>query len=305
MSLNTSIQFLTRMQINIAKWDNCIDKASNGLIYSFSFYLDALCDNWDAFVFGDYEAVMPLPWRKKIGIKYLYAPPFVQQLGITGNHGIINNVELFQKIKKLFLYGDIFFNYSHSLSAPTPIKKTNFIINLNQPYNELALHYSNVLKKNLKTASRTEFTISTNISHQIIIEIFQNKYQKRIHNVNKADFRNFSNLCDLLLSQNMLETRTIENKEKEILATVLLLKDKKRIYNIINSITAVGRKVMANHVLFNKILKEFSETNILFDFEGSDLPGVKEFYEYFGPVNQPYFHFHYNNLPFPLNLIKK
>ncbi len=62
---------------------------------------------------------------------------------------------------------------------------------------------------------------------------------------------------------------------------------------------------MANHTLLNEVLKEFSERDLLFDFEGSDLPGVKEFYEYFGPVNQPYFHYHFNYLPFPLNLIKR
>jgi hypothetical protein len=54
-----------------------------------------------------------------------------------------------------------------------------------------------------------------------------------------------------------------------------------------------------------EILKEFSGRNLLFDFEGSDLPGVKEFYECFGPIDQPYFHYHFNDLPFPLNLVKK
>jgi hypothetical protein len=72
-----------------------------------------------------------------------------------------------------------------------------------------------------------------------------------------------------------------------------------------NTTTTPGRKLKANHFLINNIIKEFSQTNLLFDFEGSDLAGVKEFYQNFGPVNQPYFHYHFNFLPFPLNLAKK
>jgi hypothetical protein len=57
--------------------------------------------------------------------------------------------------------------------------------------------------------------------------------------------------------------------------------------------------------LYDKILEEFTETPLLFDFEGSDLPGIKSFYEKFGATNQPYFHWHFNQLPFFLKRIKK
>jgi hypothetical protein len=72
-----------------------------------------------------------------------------------------------------------------------------------------------------------------------------------------------------------------------------------------NTTTAEGRKLKANHFLLNEVLKEFSGNKMIFDFEGSDLDGVKEFYQNFGPENQPYFHYHFNELPFPLNLVKK
>ena len=304
MLSSPSIQFLTRKEVNIEKWNECITNAANGLIYSYSFYLDNICDNWDAFVINDYEAVMPLPWRRKAGIKYLYAPPFIQQLGVTGSHTIFYEEDLLRQIEKLFRYGDIFFNYSHSLNRIPALVKANFILNLNQPFSEIELGFSNVLKKNLKAAKKAELHTSS-YSHQLIIKIFQNKYQERVRHVRDIDYKNFSKLCDQLLSRNMLATKIIQNKEEEILAAVIIAIDNKRIYNLINHITATGRKAMANHVLMCEILKEFSGRNLLFDFEGSDLPGVKEFYEYFGPINQPYFHYHFNYLPFPLNLLKK
>ena len=76
------IAYLTYQQINKSKWDDCINKSINKLIYAESFYLDTITENWDAIVLNDYEAVMPLIWKKKFGIKYLYQPAFLQQAGI-------------------------------------------------------------------------------------------------------------------------------------------------------------------------------------------------------------------------------
>jgi hypothetical protein len=72
---NDVIRYLQRDQIDTVQWDNCIGNAPNGLIYGHSFYLDRMAVNWDALVLNDYEAVMPLPWKKKWGIYYLAHPP--------------------------------------------------------------------------------------------------------------------------------------------------------------------------------------------------------------------------------------
>src|SRR5690349_23398356 len=76
------IQYLKREEIDSNRWDKCIEKADNGLIYAYSFYLDHMADNWDALVLGDYEAVMPLTWRRKFGIYYLYQPFVTASLGV-------------------------------------------------------------------------------------------------------------------------------------------------------------------------------------------------------------------------------
>ena len=53
MNAAGNIQYLSHEQIDKAKWDQCIDNASNGLIYAYSFYLDTMADNWDALVLND------------------------------------------------------------------------------------------------------------------------------------------------------------------------------------------------------------------------------------------------------------
>ena len=115
------ISYLTYQQINKKKWDACIDTASNGLIYAYSFYLDAMARNWDGLVLStgphlenDYEAVMPLTWNKKYGISYLYQPPFTACLGIFGDQISAETVNEFLKaIPSSFSYWDIYLNHGN------------------------------------------------------------------------------------------------------------------------------------------------------------------------------------------------
>jgi hypothetical protein len=85
----------------------------------------------------------------------------------------------------------------------------------------------------------------------------------------------------------------------------VFLKDDKRIYLIANAVSAEGRKNKANHVLLDAVIRENAESGLLLDFEGSDIPGVKEFYYAFAAIPQPYYYWHFNRLPWPLRLWKR
>src|SRR5690349_11427870 len=103
--MSSSIRYLTRKEIDVAKWDECIDTASNGLIYAKSNYLDVMCTNWGGLVQNDYERVMPIPWRKKWGFSYIYPPYFIAALGVFGNRVAPEVIQLFLgHIPKTFKY---------------------------------------------------------------------------------------------------------------------------------------------------------------------------------------------------------
>src|SRR5688572_10861129 len=111
MNSHFHIRFVPYKEIDFTKWDNCIATASNGLIYGYSYYLDHMAKQWDGLVLNDYEAVMPLIWRKKYGILYCYQPPFTQQCGWFGYPLTTHTCSiLFEKIRFFCRYGDFMFN---------------------------------------------------------------------------------------------------------------------------------------------------------------------------------------------------
>ena len=80
------IKYIKRKDIDDSKYNECIQGSNQSLLYGYTWYLDIVCDQWDVLVLNDYEVVMPIPWRKKYFIKYVYQPLWVLQLGIFSNN---------------------------------------------------------------------------------------------------------------------------------------------------------------------------------------------------------------------------
>ncbi|MFO7864506.1 MAG: hypothetical protein R6U85_10930 [Salinivirgaceae bacterium] len=77
-----ALRYVTHTNIDIRKWDTCINKSFNTLIYAYSWYMDSIAERWDAIIEGDYEAVMPIPlWRIR-GKWRVRALSLVPQLGV-------------------------------------------------------------------------------------------------------------------------------------------------------------------------------------------------------------------------------
>ena len=307
------IHYLQRQEIDIAKWDACIDRAPNGLIYGRSFYLDHMAaGQWDALVLGDYEAIMPLAWRRKWGIKYLYQPPFTQQLGIFSAAPITpaasaiasSLVDAFlQHLDRHFRFAEIFLNYGN----PTPHfpPYPNYILDLSAPYHRLAGQYKKDLIRNLKLAARSslhyikEFDLSTALS------LYKDRYQDRTPHLKEEAYTRFAALCQLLHGKGQLLVKAITDTQQRTLATALLPRDKGRIYLVQSTSLPEGRQTEANHFLLDRLIAEYAGQPMILDFEGSDLPGVAHFYRNFGAQDQPYFFYRRNRLPWPLRLLKR
>ena len=300
------LQILPSHQIDTAKWDDCVASNPNGFIYATSDYLQAMSNNWSGLVVEDYAAVMPLPWRKKWGIRYLYTPPFTQQLGLIGPE-IISPDQLKLQLTIFAKYGDYLWNDSNNNLANTlgGTPCNNYISNLNRSYEEIKAGYKKSFLKNVNRAHHQELLYSISTDIEEATALFYQYNQSKISHVTESSLNNFNQLCKQLQSDRKVIIRRVTNAQNELQSIVLLLTDSKRIYNIINYTSETGRQVESNYFLYDHLFKEFAGSNKMFDFEGSDLPGVKAFYESMGGIARPYCHWHFNELPWPLKLIKK
>jgi hypothetical protein len=296
------INIIPSHNIDQQKWNSCIQNSSSPLIYAYTYYLDYMTDNWHGIVMNDYEALLPIPWRKKYGIRYCYDVPFIQQLGCFSTGNTDHTVILSEELNTFCQYGDYNFNFQNNITDAKLC--VNFIKDLSFTYDDIQKHYKEDLQNNLKKAARQSLIYLPG-DHKYSIALFRELYSNRMKNITATDYENFEKLCDYLHQQNKIAVRKIVNTNNELLTIALLLKDNHRLYNLMNSTTEAGRKTQANHFLFDEIFKEFAGSNFIFDFEGSDITGVKKFYEKFDVINQPYRRLHFNNLPALIKWMKQ
>jgi hypothetical protein len=99
-----SIKYLKHEQIDPEKWNAAVLSSETPLFYALFGYLDCVTENrWDALIFNEYEAVFPLPYKKKWGLKYLVQPVFCQQLGAFGSNKSVTTGDFLRAIPKGFL----------------------------------------------------------------------------------------------------------------------------------------------------------------------------------------------------------
>ncbi|HEY2727834.1 MAG TPA: GNAT family N-acetyltransferase [Parafilimonas sp.] len=295
------LQLIPSHKIDKQKWDDCLKDSSNPLIYASSIYLDYMADNWDGIIGDDYDIIMPVPWRKKFGIRYSYHAPFIQQLGVFGKEFQQDDIDdCVRLMLQSFKYGDYSLNFMNNFKSGKAAN--NYMLSLASNYRSTSFFYSDDLKANLSKASKHFFEFENGDAEEAI-NLFSELYGEKFPHVTLTDYKNFYDFCTLKSAEGNLIVRKIL-LDKKVAAINLLLKDKYRIYSLMLSTTAEGRKVSAGHFLLDSIIKEFSQTGLIFDFEGSDIPGVEHFFKSFGAINQLYTKIHFNRLPYFLRLLK-
>jgi len=300
------IQYLSNDKIDKAKWDACLDKSVNGLIYGYSFYLDTMADNWDALVLGDYEAVMPLTWKKKYGIHYLYQPFLTAQLGIFApaiKSGVLEN--FFHSIPKKFMYIDIYFNH-HNLFQPQGYRlysRSNYVLDLNKSYEQLYKNYSENIQRNIKKGVQAGCVVQKGFDIVRVISLALQ--QMKSHSKESAEnVDRFRKLYQLLAPQKKAVTYGISLKD-ELLASAVFFFSHKRAYYILVGNHPGGKPIGASHMLIDAFIKDHAGKDMLLDFEGSDLPNLAFFYSSFGAVEEKYAALKMNRLPFYLKWLKR
>ncbi len=302
------ISYLAHSDIDFQKWDSCVVASKNGLIYNQSIYLNTMADNkWDAIIWKDYEAALAIPWRRKYGIKYAYQPAFIQQLGIMSAIEIDETLtnEFLSCLTKEIKFLEYPFNHlnqiaGHSLDIQN---RKNYILELKNITEPLA-DFSNSFRKNIKQLQRWNLTYHTETDPSFCIELYADLYLDRITALTKKDIAQFKILCNSYYKNGNLIMRKVMLKN-EAVAVVLLLIDDKRIYNILSCITAIGKTLRANYFLYLNLFEEIKGRNLVFDFEGSEIQGVADFYETMHPSLEYYQRVKFNNLPKLIKLLKK
>lgn len=301
------IHYIQYEEIDKTKWDSCIENADNSLVYGYSWWLDNISPGWHALVLNDYDAVMPLTWRKKYGICYLYQPFCTAALGVFYKPGInVKADDFLNAIPAKFKYWDIDINEQNVVENKSVVTYTriNQLLDLSGGYDNIQNAYSRLAKRKLSKAKENGLMLKKAVSPKTIIDLYKNEYRQQ-HKGTPGDYISLAECCETAMHKGLVETYIAASSGDETVAFYIVLKDKNFVYSLLGGSTAKGKDTGAFYFLTDAAIKHHCIPGKTFRFEGSDIEGIAFFNSQFGAVPKHYLHVKQNNLPFPLRMLKK
>tara|TARA_B100001287_G_C22656740_1_gene518151 strand:+ start:376 stop:1341 length:966 start_codon:yes stop_codon:yes gene_type:complete len=314
-----NFKYIKNKNIDRVKWDNCISNSKNYRVYGLSWYLDVVCENWDAIVFEDYEAVFPVIYKKFLFIKTVFHPLFCQQLGLFYKSSFISKINedfiisfhekiLYKYFKKFYYCATSEFSRMLSVHQERITKhnvkkrkinnlissiNNNFLIDLNKNYEDLSLKFNGNTKRNLKKSQKFQLKFINNIEIDLFMKLFKTNSSIK-KSIKKFFFFNNNYLVVEKLIKMSIEKKRgnlvgVFDFENNLVSAAFFLNCHNRYTMLFNVTRPKFRHFHSMTFLINYFLKSNCMQNKIFDFEGSNIPGVKTFYAGFGSYNYQYY----------------
>lgn len=295
-------------EIDRERWDECIRKSFNGIIYGYSWYLDVVCPNWEALIEDDYKSVMPLTAGKKMGLRYLYPPFFVQQLGVFSvNKLTAEDVLSFLKaVPSEFKYAEINLNTFNKVVGNDFDFRPNLTheLDLIESHEVLRKSYSDNTKRNVKKSEQQKLTVIANPSREEIITLFRTGRGEDVKVLQEPQYDILRKLLQALDARGRLHTRGVVDEQGNLLAGAFFTDANGKVIFLFSGLSEKGKELGAMFFLIDHFISENANKNLVLDFEGSNDPQLARFYRGFGAKECVYLQVRFNHLPWYIRWYK-
>ncbi|KQR94710.1 hypothetical protein ASG01_02205 [Chryseobacterium sp. Leaf180] len=270
--------------IDFEKYNRCLENSAQRKYSATKLFLDITSGkNWDLLIYRDYEAVMPVPFVKKSFVKIVHNPMLCQQLGIFS---VVDNAEINELFLNFFKgnYVIRLYNFNDRNYFKSDLKiKRNYLI-FKEDYQKVYAKYSPKRKRKLRldpeAAENSEIrNVSFKEAEFFIDKHFIGAHKTDVHGV-------FMKLFKELADNKLLHFSAFLLKQK-IINIIALYEDQTTVallgtFNDKNFVKTSGASLLIDHAIKTNIESK------IFDFEGSELPNVEEFFRGFRPEMRPY-----------------
>ena len=273
-------------EIDFEKYELCIENSVQRKYAATKNFLDIVAGkNWEIIVLDDYEAVMPITFVVKYGIRFVLNPKLCQQLGIYSREDSVEINDLFfkffQKKYRIFYYP---FNDCNVFSEQLP-RRNNFII-FPDEYENVYQKYSP--KRKRKIRQEPEIKENSKIIRQLGFDKVKNFIIENMlgAKANSNDIHDFIALFKAFFDSGKLDFMGYYYHD-ELINLLAVYHDEKTnvLLGTINDHQFM--KISGASVLFDEYLKE-TIAQKAFDFEGGDIPNIEEFFRGFRPELKTY-----------------
>lgn len=297
-----NIQYLKNEEINYVKWDNCINNAHNGSIYAFSWYLNIICEDWEAIVKDDYSAVMPVLYRKTGPFHFSCNSIFSPRLGVFSTEILREEIvnEFLEKLSSVYQVFSINLNKYNKVKESLFKQKPKIVYecDLIETYDNFSEKYHADVNVALGEAKKNKITVIKNVKPNDFLYLITSKHVLTSYPVKKDDLVRLRRIIAFVYRHGIGEIYVAYNSYNELCAACLFLKSNRKSNLIFSAITREGLQIQAMHYLIDHYIKKHAGQTLTLNFENINVPDKEKFCRGFGAGSYFYMNVHYEKLTF-------
>ncbi len=278
------------------KWNQLVLDSDSAPFYCLFEVLSGLNSKWIFIVdengSGGYDAGMPIPLKNFLWKKRVVQPAFCQQLGIIA----IDTAHKSDFLERALSIIDIdswayhFNETDSSISSGIDTLwelKPNLVLSLNHSQEEIRSSYNSNLKRKLKTAAKSDLTISKQEPNDFC-PLFISEYTKLGTRTSKKALENVCSVIQSDIPEMEVDLELVRDTSDRIMAGGIFIGFGSRITYWSGFSTVAGKDLGAMAYLMEGMISKSVGKYSEFDFETGNLPGTRRFFSQFKPEERKY-----------------
>lgn len=278
------MKFIERADLNIAKWDALVNSDASASFFSYSWYLDAVAENWCVLVTDDFSAGIALPYSRRLGVEILYVPIFGRHSHVFGS---LNSSSL-EAITKRFKVRE--FAITTSLFGQEQERVHQVISDFENR------KLSSQAKRSLKKAKNTDVVLTDNENYDSIFLAIQQELEGKFQGVNAERLQRLEKLFTNAQENGVLKVFEVTDGKET--GGIVCLESETQVLYLKGACPENLKRNGGMYMALNAAIEYAQSKNSIFDFGGSNVEGVKRFNTNLGGSDQAYYFHEVNKAPF-------
>lgn len=290
--------YINHENINREKYQACIERNNCNSLYAQDFVWDCLHPGWDVLIMGDYEKIIPLPFKSSYGIATQRQPLFIRTIPLIGPFSEHDKKQVLVILDEQTSIIEL--NFASQFEDENEVKGIFQYIDLPEDYeiqrNLYSTNAKRILKKSFEDCDRSE---STDIG--AFIEFFKQNVGFKHSKISEKSYTYLSLLLQKTIEMGIGQLHVVSDTEGP-LSMAFFVDFKGTRYYLKGASNGKARESGAMFYLIDWAIKDSIAKGMdTFDFVGANNENIATFNKKFGAVDGAYSVFKSNNLFWPLN----
>ncbi len=263
------LKIIERKDVDIQKWDALVAQTGTTAIFSFSFYLDAVAENWCVITNDAYSAGIALPYTVRARRKILYTPIFVSYLEAMGE---MDEDLLRSLILKQFKTIEIEFR-TPVLGEPQEVFVTQLLNREKKRKGQVNRMLNKAKRANLEVVSTKEW--------KNVFEIVSAELKGKFSGMTEVSLQRLKEAYEEAAKNNQLNVFEVQ-QQKECVGGVICIEANGQLFYSKGACAVDARDNGGMYAAIDAAISYANEQDLIFDFGGSRVDGVRRFNHAFG-----------------------